>query len=143
MAKIALTTNTREIEIERNGKVVGSIFFDVTDTTIITRLQAASGLLSIRYNELKSRMHENLPPEDAFGELEKLDKELRDMIDEAFQSKCSDIVFGEGFAFNSHNGITLAEQFIAGAVKYIEEATREEAEAAKKRQEAYLGKYKK
>lgn len=143
MAKIALTTNTKEIEIERNGEIVGSIYFDVSDTSIIARLKHASEQLSEEHEKLAAKMNEDTPPEEIFSELERIDKLIRDAIDSAFQYKCSDIVFGEGFAFNSHNGVTLAEQFVSGAIKYIENATRAEAEAAKKRQEMYTKKYRK
>ena len=141
--KIALTTNTKEIEIERNGEVVGSVYFDVTDTSIISRLRKASEELNKQYESIKDKMDASDSPELVYQELENIDQMIRDTIDNAFQYKCSDIIFGEGFSFNSHNGVTLAEQFIRGAIKYIEEETTKEAELSAKRQAKYTQKYRK
>jgi len=75
-------------------------------------------------------------------EADKIDKELRDAIDYAFDYPCSDIVFGAGYSFTTHKGVSAVEQFLSGAIGIVQKEMNAEAKAAQKRQDKYLAKYK-
>lgn len=133
---INIHSNKKEIEIQRDGVKVGSIYFDPTDMSIIQRLK-----------DVRSKLPELDPSIDKtnvdamLAEAGKIDTELRAAIDYAFDYPCSDVVFGAGYSFTTCKGVSALEQFLDGAIKYISKEMATESKAAQKRQDKYLAKY--
>ena len=137
---INLKTNRKEIEIQRDGEVVGYIYFDPTDAAIIDRLLTAKETLD------KTPVPEITDDEDITVTMKKLreaDGALRAAVDYAFAYPCSDVVFGDGFAITSRKGVSMFEQFLDGAMDIIEQFMDEEVKASAERQAKYLDKYRK
>lgn len=132
MASINITTNRKEIEIIRDGERVGSVYFDPSDTAIFARLREA--------REKLSKIEVSAPDSaDAMiDEMRRVDQEIRNAIDYAFDYPCSAVVFGSGFSFSTVGGTSNAEQFLDGAIKIIEAELKQEAEKAKTRQDKYV-----
>lgn len=132
-------TNRKEIEIQRDGERVGFIYFDPADISIIKRLREAQTKLA----KLDVAINKEDDIETLLAEADKIDKELRSAIDYAFGYPCSDIVFGAGYSFTTHGGVSALEQFLSGAIDIISKEMNAEAKASQKRQDKYLAKYKK
>ena len=130
-------TNRKEIEIQRDGEKVGSIFFDPADISIIKRLREAQTKLA----KLDVAVNKEDDIETLLAEADKRDKELRSAIDYAFDYPCSDIVFGAGYSFTTRGGVSALEQFLTGAIDIISKEMNAEAKASQKRQDKYLAKY--
>lgn len=130
-------TNRKEIEIQRDGEKVGSIFFDPADISIIKRLREAQTKLA----KLDIAVNKEDDIETLLAEADKIDKELRSAIDYAFDYPCSDIVFGAGYSFTTRGGVSALEQFLTGAIDIISKEMNAEAKASQKRQDKYLAKY--
>lgn len=140
MAKLTIETKTniKEIEVTRNGKAVGSIYFSPADVSILKRLRdAQSKIQEIDVSASGGDVDALL------READRIDGELRKIIDEAFEYPCSDVVFGGSYCFTSCNGVSALEQFLTAAIGIIEDEITAEAEASKSRQEKYLAKYEK
>lgn len=133
-----IKTNRKEIEIQRDGQIVGSVYFDPSDISIIKRLREAHEKLA----ELNVNANKEDDIDTMLAEAEKVDKELRAAVDYAFDYPCSDVVFGAGYSFTSHNGVSALEQFLSGAIDYISEEMNAEARASQERQDKYLAEYK-
>lgn len=133
-----IKTNRKEIEIQRDGQIVGSVYFDPSDISIIKRLREAQEKLA----ELNVNANKEDDIDAMLAEAEKVDKELREAVDYAFDYPCSDVVFGAGYSFTSHNGVSALEQFLSGAIDYISKEMNAEARASQERQDKYLAKYK-
>ena len=138
MPSISIKTDRKEIEIIRNGEKVGCVYFSPTDTAIFARLK------DVRERLAKLEIH---TPDDAdadalIEEMRRIDKEIRDAIDYAFDYPCSAVVFGSGFSFSSAGGTSEAEQFLDGAIKIIEKEMKAESAKAKARQDKYLSRHK-
>ncbi len=133
-----IKTNRKEIEIQRDGQSVGSVYFDPSDISIIKRLREAQEKLA----ELNVNANKEDDIDAMLAEAEKVDKELREAVDYAFDYPCSDVVFGAGYSFTSHNGVSALEQFLSGAIDYISKEMNAEARASQERQDKYLAKYK-
>ena len=137
MASINISTNKKEIEIIRDGEHVGNIYFSPSDVAILSRMRKARE----RLPEIKM-----VPDDDvdkALDEAERVDTEVRALIDYIFDYPCSDVVFGSGFSFTTENGASAVEMFLNGALEIISEAIGTEAKAAEERQAKYLEKYRK
>ena len=137
MASISVSTGKKEIEIIRDGENVGSIYFSPADSSLIPRL-----------NEAQKKLAALKPPEaesvdDKINALDQLDKEARQILDEAFDYPCSDIIFGKSFTFTTHLGASMLEQFLDGALKIIKAETEAEHKKAQAKREKYTAKYKK
>lgn len=141
MAKLAINTDTnrKEIEITRNGETVGSIFFSPSDMSIVKRLHESQTKLK----DINVEINADTDIDTALAEADRIDAELRAIVDYAFDYPCSDIVFGGGYCFTPCNGVSAIEQFLTAAVDIISAAVSYEADASKARQEKYLAKYKK
>lgn len=133
-------TNRKEIEIQRDGEKVGSIYFDPSDVSIIKRLREAQAKLSKLDTGDKLTAGKDI--DKMLEKADEIDKELRDAIDYAFDYPCSDIVFGAGYSFTTHKGVSAVEQFLSGAIGIVQKEMNAEAKAALKRQDKYLAKYK-
>lgn len=132
-------TNRKEIEIQHDGERVGFIYFDPADVSIIKRLREAQAKLS----KLNVTISKDDGIDAMLAEADKMDKELRDAVDYAFNYPCSDVVFGAGYSFTTRNGVSALEQFLSGAIDIISKEMNAEAKASQKRQDKYLAKYKK
>ena len=137
-ASINVQGNLKEIEIQRDGKVVGSIFFDPTDPSIIDRLIKARETLE---NTPVPSVTDNEPITETIAKMRAADKVVRDAVDYAFAYPCSDVVFGDGYAISTRNGVSKFEQFLDGAWDIIVKSMDEEVKTASKRQAKYLAKY--
>jgi hypothetical protein len=143
MAKISINTNREKIEIERDGEVVGAVYFDPTDLSLISRLRAVGEKSFNEADELeKLKNTEGVTEEQLLAEMGRIDQTMRKAIDDAFDYPCSDVVFGKGHAFNTHNGVSYVEQFVSGAISIIEKRMGAEADKAEKRQAKYLAQHK-
>lgn len=138
MAAINIQTNRKEIEIQKDGVIVGSVFFSPGDPSIINRLNEVRE----KVKGIGMNIQEDDPVEVMLAEANRVDGELRTLIDYAFDYPCSDVVFGGGFSFSTANGVSQMEQFLDGAMAIINKEMTEEAKAAEKRQAKYLSKYK-
>lgn len=141
MLNIELKTNLKEIEITRNGKTAGSIYFDPSDASILTRLKNLREYADGLYKEITEHKSEDV--EESLAIIDDIDKRLRKALDVAFDYPCSDVVFGNSYFFTSKNGVSMLEQFIEGAMKIISEEISKESKEAEARQSKYLEKYKK
>lgn len=130
-------TNRKEIEIQRDGEKVGSIYFDPADVSIIKRLREAQAKLS----KLDTAVG-GTDIDAMLDEADRIDKELRGAVDYAFAYPCSEVVFGAGYSFTTLKGVSALEQFLTGAIDIISKEMQAEAAASKKRQDKYLAKYK-
>ena len=138
MATIEVNTNRKEIEIVRDGQNVGSIFFSPSDTSIIARLSEAEK----RINGLVFSDEAKNSVEEMVAEMKRCDGVIRDSIDYAFGYPVSEVVFGDSFSYTTDNGVSAVEQFLRGAMDYIEKELGAEVKKAKARQDKYLKKYK-
>ena len=143
MPNIDLSSNLQEITITRNGKDVGVIYFDPTDSAILSRLNDIREDIKVMHEELRDYAATEHTQDEQFDKIKELDHILRGKIDYAFDYPCSEVVFGNSFVFTSKGGVTQLEQFIDGAAKIITNAIDKETKAAQKRQAKYLDRYKK
>lgn len=141
MLNIEINSNLKEIEITRNGKSAGSIYFDPSDAAILTRLKNLREYANGLYKEITEYKSEDV--EDSLAKVEDIDKRLRAALDTAFDYPCSDVVFGNSYFFTSKNGVSMLEQFIEGAMKIIADEIGREGAEAEARQAKYLDKYRK
>lgn len=132
---INIQSNRKEIEIVRDGKSAGCIYFDPADTAIIERLKQAQAKLE----SIEIKTSEDF--DEMLEQARVADKAIRDAVDFAFDYPCSDIVFGNSYAFSTKAGVSQFEQFLTGAMKIIEKEMKTEAAASQKRQDKYLAKY--
>ena len=93
--------------------------------------------------EAKSRLEEGMDVDEALDEAERMDRDIRKLVDWGFGAPVSGVAFGENFSFTTSGGVTAVEQFLNGVIPGIEKAFKAETEAAKKRQNKYLEKYQK
>lgn len=141
MAKLSINTDTglREIEITRNGKHVGNIYFSPSDPSIIKRLRKAGE----KIQEITLNIDEEADFEAQLAEADRIDNELRQLVDYAFDYPCSEVVFGNSYSFTPHKGVSAIEQFLTAAIDIISAEIDAEADASKARQDKYLSKYRK
>lgn len=138
MPSISIKTDRKEIEIIRDGEKVGSIYFSPSDTAIFARLRDVRERLS----KLEIHTPDDADSDAIIDEMRRVDKEIRDAIDYAFDYPCSDVAFGSGFSFSMASGTSEAEQFLDGAIKIIEKEMKAGAAKAKARQDKYLSRHK-
>lgn len=139
--QISIDTGVKTIEIIRNGEHVGDVKFSVSDPALLNRLRTVQ--TKAKEIEAGSRLAEIDDLEKSLDEANRIDKEIRELLDWAFAAPVSDIVFGDSYSFTSSNGVTSLEQFLDGVMPYIGECFAAETEAAKQRQDKYLAKYRK
>lgn len=142
MAAINLNSNLKEIEIIRNGKNEGVIYFDPSDVSILNRLHEVMKKCDEEYKAFTAKAA-TLDPEQALDEMVRVDKLLRSYMNYAFNADIDEIVFGEAFCFNSKGGVTMLEQFLNEALKICDKEMSAEAKRAEARTNKYLDKYKK
>lgn len=138
MAKISINTNRKEIEVERDGEVVGCVYFSPTDVSIFARLREARE----RLKKLEIKKAEDASTDEMLDEMCRVDTEIREAIDYAFGYPCSAVAFGDGFSFSSTGGTSESEQFLDGAIQIIEEEMKAENAKAQGRQAKYLNRKK-
>ena len=139
--KISIDSNVQTVEIERNGEEAGEIAFSLSDPTLLSRLRTAAKKAEQIQAESKLGKTEDL--DTALDEAERIDREIRELIDWAFGAKVSDVAFGDSWCFVTSGGVSALEQFLSGVIPFIEQAFSGEVEAAKARQDKYLAKYRK
>ena len=139
--QINIDSNEQSIEITRNGKSVGAISFSLGDVTMLSRLRTAAKKAQQIMAESKLEITEDL--DAALDEAERIDREVRGLIDWAFGAEVSNVAFGESWCFSTSGGVTALEQFLSGVMPLVEQAFSGEMEAAKTRQDKYLSKYRK
>lgn len=142
--KIGINTGVKSIDIERNGEIVGSISFSLSDPALLSRLKEVQNkALEIQQDSRLSELAgetENI--EAVLDEAERVDGEIRKTLDWAFGSSVSDVVFGDSFTFTTYEGKTVLEQFLDGVMPLIADAFQSELDQSQKR-DNYLKKYKK
>ena len=139
--QISIDTNVKSIEIIRNGEHVGDVTFSLSDPALLARLRTVA--TKAKELEQNSKLGSIEDIDAALDEAERIDKEIRDLLDWAFAAPVSEIVFGDSFSFTTSGGVTAIEQFLNGVMPFVEESFKAETEAAKKRQSKYLEKYRK
>lgn len=139
--QISIDTNVKSIEIIRNGEHVGDVTFSLSDPALLARLRTVA--TKAKELEQSSKLGAIEDIDAALDEAERIDKEIRDLLDWAFAAPVSEIVFGDSFSFTTSGGVTAIEQFLNGVMPFVEESFKAETEAAKKRQSKYLEKYRK
>lgn len=139
--QLNIDTGVREIEIQRNGERVGVVTFSISDPALLTRLRTVSK--KTEEIQARNRLSELTDFDEILDEAQRMDREMRNLLDWAFGAPVSDTVFGDSFCFTTSGGVTGMEQFLAGVTPYIEEAFKAELTAANERQKKYLEKYRK
>ena len=139
--QISIETGVKSIEVVRNGEHVGDVKFSVSDPALLVRLRTVSG----KAKEIEAGAHlaDSEDLDQALDEVIRIDREIRELLDWAFGTSVSDLVFGDSFSFTTCDGVTALEQFLAGVMPYVEECFQAETAAAKERQAKYLEKYRK
>ena len=139
--QVSIKTGIQSIDIVRNDEIVGQVEFSLSDPALLTRLRTVAKKADNIQAESKLAELEDIDAK--LDEAERIDKEMRDLLDWAFGAKVADTVFGDSFCFTTCGGVTAMEQFLEGVMPLIEEAFKGEVDAAKERQAKYLAKYKK
>lgn len=139
--QLSIDTGVKSIEIIRDGEHVGDVKFSTSDPALLARLRQVSK----KAEEIQQgiQLTDTSDLDSALDEAIRIDKETRSLLDWAFGSPVSDLVFGDSFCFTTSGGVTAMEQFLAGVMPIIEESFAAEVAAAKERQDKYLAKYRK
>ncbi len=141
MVQLNIETGVKTIDIYRNGEKAGVVKFSLSDPALLKRLRDVSA----KSDEIQknSKLDTLTDLDEQLEEATRIDKEMRDLLDWAFASPVSGVVFGDSFCFTTCDGVTAMEQFLAGVTPLIEQAFQAEVNAAKERQAKYLAKYRK
>ncbi len=137
--QINIETGIESIDIVRNGKVVGQIEFSTSDPALLRRLREVKGKAEALMQTSKLDSSGDLDAQ--LDEADRLDREMRALLDWAFGAPVSDVVFGDSYCFTTSGGVTGMEQFLAGVTPGIEAAFKREVAAAEKHRKKYLEKY--
>lgn len=139
--QINIETGVESIDVTRNGEIVGQIKFSTSDPALLRRLREVQTKADDLMKDSKLDSSDDLDAQ--LDEADRLDKEMRSLLDWAFGAPVSDMVFGDSYCFTTSGGVTGMEQFLAGVTPYIEAAFKREVAAADKHRKKYLDKYKK
>ena len=139
--QINIETGVESIDVTRNGEIVGQIKFSTSDPALLRRLREMQTKADDLMKDSKLDSSDDLDAQ--LDEADRLDKEMRYLLDWAFGAPVSDLVFGDSYCFTTSGGVTGMEQFLAGVTPYIEAAFKREVAAADKHRKKYLDKYKK
>lgn len=139
--QINIETGVESIDVTRNGEVVGQIKFSTSDPALLRRLREVKGKTEALMQTSKLDSSDDLDAQ--LDEADRLDKEMRSLLDWAFGAPVSDMVFGDSYCFTTSGGVTGMEQFLAGVTPYIEQAFKREVAAAETHRKKYLEKYRK
>lgn len=137
--QINIETGVETIDVTRNGETVGQIRFSTSDPALLRRLREVKGKTEALMQT--SKLDDTADLEEQLDEADRLDKEMRALLDWAFGAPVSDIVFGDSYCFTTSGGVTGMEQFLAGVTPYVEAAFKREVAAAEKHRKKYLEKY--
>ena len=139
--QINIETGVESIDVTRNGEIVGQIKFSTSDPALLRRLRE----VQMKADELMktSKLDSNDDLDAQLDEADRLDKEMRALLDWAFGAPVADVVFGDSYCFTTSGGVTGMEQFLAGVTPGIEAAFKREVKAAEEHRMKYLEKYKK
>lgn len=137
--QINIETGVESIDVTRNGEIVGQIKFSTSDPALLRRLRE----VQTKADELMktSKLDSSDDLDAQLDEADRLDREMRALLDWAFGAPVSDVVFGDSYCFTTSGGVTGMEQFLAGATPGIEAAFKREVAAAEKHRKKYLEKY--
>lgn len=139
--QINIETGVESIDVTRNGEIVGQIKFSTSDPALLRRLREVQTKADDLMKDSKLDSSDDLDAQ--LDEADRLDKEMRSLLDWAFGAPVSDMVFGDSYCFTTSGGVTGMEQFLAGVTPYIEAAFKREVAAADKHRKKYLDKYRK
>lgn len=139
--QINIETGVESIDVTRNGETVGQIKFSTSDPALLRRLREVKSKTEALMQT--SKLDDTADLEEQLDEADRLDKEMRSLLDWAFGAPVSDIVFGDSYCFTTSGGVTGMEQFLAGVTPYIEAAFKREVAAADEHRKKYLEKYRK
>ena len=139
--QINIETGVESIDVTRNGEIVGQIKFSTSDPALLRRLRE----VQTKADELMktSKLDSSDDLDAQLDEADRLDREMRALLDWAFGAPVADVVFGDSYCFTTSGGVTGMEQFLAGVTPGIEAAFKREVKAAEKHRMKYLEKYKK
>ena len=139
--QINIETGVESIDVTRNGEIVGQIKFSTSDPALLRRLREVQTKADDLMKDSKLDSSDDLDAQ--LDEADRLDREMRALLDWAFGAPVSDMVFGDSYCFTTSGGVTGMEQFLAGVTPYIEAAFKREVAAADKHRKKYLDKYRK
>lgn len=139
--QINIETGVESIDVTRNGEIVGQIKFSTSDPALLRRLREVQTKADDLMKDSKLDSSDDLDAQ--LDEADRLDKEMRSLLDWAFGAPVSDMVFGDSYCFTTSGGVTGMEQFLAGVTPYIEQAFKREVAAAETHRKKYLEKYRK
>lgn len=129
-------------EFTINGDKNRVIRFNPSDYSLLSRIDEVYKRLQTS-EELKSTIEINNDgtPIEYLGKaaeaVNKANEFIKDCIDYLFDSKVSDIVFGNQSPLSSVKGVPFYERFLNAAIPAIKEAIEEEREKSKKHIEKY------
>lgn len=139
--QINIETGVETIDVTRNGETVGQIRFSTSDPALLRRLREVKGKTEALMQT--SKLDDTADLEEQLDEADRLDREMRSVLDWAFGAPVADVVFGDSYCFTTSGGVTGMEQFLAGVTPYIEQAFKREVKAAETHRKKYLEKYRK
>ena len=139
--QINIETGVESIDVTRNGEIVGQIKFSASDPALLRRLREVQTKADDLMKDSKLDSSDDLDAQ--LDEADRLDREMRALLDWAFGAPVSDMVFGDSYCFTTSGGVTGMEQFLAGVTPYIEQAFKREVAAAETHRKKYLEKYRK
>ena len=116
---------------EKNEEM-GVIYIDATDFNILKRLDTA------KENIAKIRIENKNITGD---EIQKIDMQIREQIDYAFDSKISDTVFKNQHTLSTYNGETFVERFINSIEPVVNEILGEESKKVSDKMNQYTRPY--
>lgn len=134
MNTIVIDTGVKEIEIKRDGKVVGTISFNPQDVSFVERFQSLYGELKSKFTEYEKRAKEidkitaidkDGIPENAIERLaymREVCEYMRSKIDNLFGVDTSQKVFGDAL------NMEVFTQFLNGITPYISKERAEKTE---------------
>ena len=129
-------------EFTINGDETRVIKIDLNDYAIITRLNESYKRIEDFANKNSADVNSDGTAKDTLSETAEVignfDKFIKEQIDYIFNSKVSDIVFGEKSPLSMVKGIPLYQRFLTALQPYMEEIVKRERKASEKRMDKYL-----
>lgn len=111
---------------------LGIIYISPTDFNIVKRLEEAKACI----DKIK------IADENADGDtIKKLDRQIREQIDYAFDYNVSDVVFKNQHTLSTYNGVTFVERFLEGIEPVIKKIVGAENQKTQNRMNQYTRPY--
>lgn len=128
---------------DMNGDSDKTVSFCPTDFNFIQRLYRAFEALEKLQGDYIGRASANLTTEEMIELISSTDKEVRGIIDAAFEAPVSDMAFGKLSSFAIADGVPLWGGFLLAVMSECDDGFVAQTAATNPRLQKMLGKYKK